>query len=93
MTNCSFTNVFIGLPLAFHSSNGEYLASERNIYDACMHFVIVLVCGFFVKLTAKTPEKIITDASLKIIWMLKIMERAPATTAPRAAPTLNIVDR
>jgi len=55
--------------------------------------VIVLVCDFFVKLTAKTPEKMITDASLKIIWMLKIMERAPATTAPRAAPTLNIVDR
>lgn len=47
----------------------------------------------FVRLTAKAPERMIRDATPKIVWMLKITERAPATTAPRAAPTLNMVDK
>lgn len=50
--------------------------------------------GFvFVRFMAKAPERTMIAANLKIVWMLKIMERAPAATAPRAAPTLNIVDR
>ena len=32
-------------------------------------------------------------ASVKIVWVSKIRVRAPAATAPRAAPTLNMVDR
>jgi len=42
---------------------------------------------------AKAPERMMIAASLKIVWMLRIVERAPAATAPKAPPTLNIVDR
>lgn len=44
-------------------------------------------------MTAETPERTVMAASLKIVWTLEITERTPATTAPKAAPTLNIIDR
>ncbi len=47
----------------------------------------------FVRFMAMAPERTMMAASLKIVWILKTIERTPATTAPRAAPTLNIVDR
>ena len=47
----------------------------------------------FARVTANTPERTMIDASLKIAEILKIIERTPATTAPRAAPTLNSVDK
>lgn len=47
----------------------------------------------FVRVTANTPVRVMREASLKIVGVLKIRARAPAVIAPRAEPTLNIVDR
>ena len=47
----------------------------------------------FIKKGTKAPRRAIKEANLKFDQIGIIKERAPETAAPRAPPTLNIVDR
>ena len=72
--------------LCFQYGSPTRLQIRLPFYSGVLGFV-------FVRLMARAPVSVIIEASLKIVGVSRIRVRAPAVTAPRAAPTLNMVER